>query len=150
MLLSRKWIGVVLNGPEPGRESHQELVALAFKLAPSVSTDHLFKELDGQNEEHGDLMELHAFKKCWNADLSIRLVEWMTPKTLNAKALRYCLVHLSVCDPAVALVQIRIRLLPAPVVTPETIPIIAETVDTGLAYLPHETWDCALAARPGK
>ncbi len=139
--IASRWIGAVFDGPSLGREFHQDLVAIAFALASRPSTDHLFKELDRQNAEHGDLLELHAFRKCWNADLSARLVAWMNCTPLKPKALGYCLSHLCLCDPPVAAKEIRSRLVPPPALTADSIPAVAEIADAALAYLHNDTWD---------
>ncbi len=87
--ISTKWINSIMDYWEQSDEHHQQMVELAYRIAPDQTIERLVFRLRTDNEESGSSLALHPFSRCWNGNLSNTLTEFVSATELKPGMLKY-------------------------------------------------------------
>lgn len=66
-----RWLDAITGyRADYGEEAHQELIAVAFSLSPSRTTEGLLREIRRQDRELGSIRVILSYRRCWNDRLT--------------------------------------------------------------------------------
>ena len=83
----KKWTPVIIATPIINRheDSYLEIVKCAYVNAPQESINTLITLIDKENQEHGHIVVISRFDKCWDQRLKLALLEKAKDPTLKPK-----------------------------------------------------------------
>jgi hypothetical protein len=62
-----KWIDALIGHFNGGSDYYQETAALAYELNPDATLRGFLREAKADDKQHGQILSLHGFRKCWDA-----------------------------------------------------------------------------------
>ncbi len=62
-----KWINALIGHFNGGSDYYQETAALAYELNPDATLSGFIREAKADDKQHGQILSLHGFCKCWDA-----------------------------------------------------------------------------------
>lgn len=86
--ISVNWIDAIMDYWEQGNDHHQEMVALAYRIAPDQTIERLLFQLRTDNEKNGLTLALLPFRKCWDGKLSSALTKFTLAAGLKPEMLK--------------------------------------------------------------
>jgi hypothetical protein len=136
-----RWLDAITGYHAPGEGHHQEMIALAFSLAPNRCIEALLREARRQDRELGVIRVLRSYRRCWNERLTEAAMSLLRSGELKPGSVGTILSFLADVDRSAAVEAVRFLLPNGIQREQDQRQRTDQVISVALGKLPNETWD---------
>jgi len=138
--VATKWIDALTGHFNGGSENYQETAAIAYELNPDATLRGFIRELKNDDEQHGQILALSGFRKCWDINFTNAALNLIRNGNLRAGSIESIFQFIGPIAPAEAAACAQLLLDSASLANPAYEERTVNTLTACIGGMPAATW----------